>query len=52
MTAIPPKSSATARAAKNILSPFGIRFPKRDNTPNEKAMSVAIGMAHPLLSKP
>ena len=41
------KSSTIARAARNIFSPVGTLSPKRDKTPNAKAMSVAIGTPHP-----
>ena len=47
MTKMPPISSATAKVAKNIFSPMGTRFPNILNMPNEKAMSVAMGMALP-----
>ena len=44
---MPPKSSATASVAKNIFNPSGTRLPNIASTPNEKAMSVAIGIAQP-----
>ena len=43
-----PMSSTTARATSSTLSPMGQRFPKRERTPIAKAMSVAIGIPHPL----
>ena len=45
---IPPRSSATARAARKTLRPTGTRVLNTERTPNEKAISVAIGMARPL----
>ena len=36
-----------ARAVKKTFNEIGTLFPKRDNTPREKAMSVAEGIAHP-----
>ena len=47
MTMIPPRSSATASAARNIFRPSGTLLLKIDSTPNENAMSVAIGIATP-----
>ncbi len=47
MTRMPPKSSATANVAKNIFRPMGTRLPNMESTPNENAMSVAMGMAVP-----
>ena len=44
---MPPKSSATANVAKNIFRPMGTRLPNMESTPNENAMSVAMGMAVP-----
>ena len=44
---IPPRSSATASAARKILSPIGTLLSNIDSTPSENAMSVAIGMATP-----
>ena len=45
---IPPRSSATASAAKNTFKPIGTLVLNTANTPNENAISVAIGMAIPL----
>ena len=45
---IAPKSSIIAKAVKNTFSERGTLLPKRDNTPSEKAISVAEGMAQPL----
>ena len=42
-----PKSSIIAKAVKKTFNEIGTLFPKRDNTPREKAMSVADGIAHP-----
>ena len=47
MTMMPPRSSATANVARNTFSDSGTRLPNTDRTPNEKAMSVAIGTASP-----
>ena len=47
MTKMPPKSSATAKVARNIFRPMGTRLPNMESTPNENAMSVAIGIALP-----
>jgi hypothetical protein len=41
------RSSMMASAVRNILSEAGMRDPSIANTPNEKAMSVAVGMAQP-----
>ena len=48
MAMIPPRSSATAKAARNIFNPIGTLLLKTERTPREKAISVAIGMAIPL----
>ena len=45
---IPPRSSATASAARNTFRPIGTLLLKTESTPRENAMSVAIGMASPL----
>ena len=45
---MPPMSSTTARVVKKIFKDNGTRLPSIDSTPNEKAISVAIGMADPL----
>ena len=37
-----------ARAVRKTFNDSGILFPNKDKTPNEKAISVADGMAHPL----
>ncbi len=42
-----PKSSMMAKAVKNILSDKGTRLPSKEATPNEKAISVAMGMPQP-----
>ena len=47
ITRIPPISSTTAKAVRKIFRLRGTRFPSKLNTPNEKAISVAIGMASP-----
>ena len=47
---IAPKSSIIARAIKKTFKETGTRFPNNDNTPIEKAISVADGIAHPLES--
>ena len=44
---MPPRSSATARAARNIFRPMGTRVLNIESTPSENAMSVAIGIATP-----
>ena len=44
-----PKSSAIARAARNIFNEEGTRFPNSDITPNAKAISVAIGIPQPCI---
>ena len=45
---IPPRSSATAKAARKILRPTGTLLLNTERTPKENAISVAIGMAIPL----
>ena len=47
MMTIAPKSSMIARAVKNTFKDMGTLFPNKDNTPREKAMSVAEGIAQP-----
>ena len=42
---IPPRSSATAKAARKILRPTGTLLLNTERTPKENAISVAIGMA-------
>ena len=44
---MPPRSSATASAAKKIFKPMGTLLSKIDSTPRENAISVAIGIATP-----
>ena len=39
--------SEIARAVKNIFSDTGTLFPSKERTPNEKAISVAEGIAQP-----
>ena len=46
---IAPRSSIIAKAVKKTFNEIGTLFPKRDKTPNEKAISVAEGIAHPLI---
>jgi hypothetical protein len=48
MTETAPKSSTIARATKKVTSAGEIRFPKSITTLTAKAISVAIGMPHPL----
>ena len=43
-----PKSSIIASAVRKTLRDKGTLFPSNDKTPNEKAISVADGIAHPL----
>jgi hypothetical protein len=50
ITKIPPISSTTAKAVRKIFRLNGTRLPSRLSTPNEKAMSVAIGIAIPCVS--
>ena len=38
-----------AKAVKKTFRDNGTLFPSKDNTPSEKAMSVAEGMAHPFI---
>ena len=45
---MPPRSSATASAARKTFSPTGTLVLKIASTPRENAISVAIGMARPL----
>ena len=45
---IAPKSSIIASAVRKTFNDKGTLLPRRDKTPNEKAMSVAEGIAHPL----
>lgn len=46
---MPPISSTTANVVKNIFKEKGTREPSMARTPNEKAISVDIGIAAPLL---
>ena len=43
---IAPKSSIIAKAVKKTFKEIGTLEPSKDNTPIEKAISVAVGMAH------
>ena len=43
-----PKSSIIANAVKKTFNEMGTLLPSNDNTPSEKAMSVADGMAQPV----
>ena len=47
MIMIAPKSSIIAKANKKTFKEIGTRLPNNDNTPIEKAISVADGIAHP-----
>jgi len=47
-----PKSSIIARAVKKTLRDMGTLDPNKDNTPIEKAISVAEGIAQPLIVYP
>ena len=47
MITIAPKSSIIASAVKKTFKDNGTLLPKSDNTPNENAISVAEGIAHP-----
>ena len=42
-----PRSSIIAKAVRNIFKQIGTLDPSNDNIPNEKAISVADGIAHP-----
>jgi len=44
-----PKSSIMANAVKNIFKATGTRLPNKEAMPNVKAISVAVGIAQPLL---
>ena len=48
MITIAPKSSIIASAVRKTFNEIGTLFPNNDKTPNEKAMSVAYGIPHPL----
>ena len=47
MIIIAPRSSIIARAVKKTFKDNGTLEPNNDKTPNEKAMSVAEGIAQP-----
>ena len=47
MIKIAPRSSIIANAVKKTFNDNGTRFPNNDKTPNENAISVAEGIAHP-----
>ena len=47
MITIAPKSSIIANAVKKTFRDNGTLDPNNDNTPKEKAISVADGIAHP-----
>ena len=47
MITIAPRSSIIARAVKKTFRDSGTLFPNNESTPNEKAISVAEGIAHP-----
>ena len=49
---IPRKSSTTASVSRNARNAVGRRLPKMVRTANAKAMSVAMGMAHPSIAPP
>ena len=49
---IAPKSSIIAKAVKKTFNDIGTLEPNNDKTPKEKAISVADGIAHPLLMFP
>ena len=49
---IPPISSTTAKAVRNIFRLKGTFLPRSERTPREKAMSVAMGMAAPRMAGP
>ena len=49
MIKIAPRSSIIARAVKKTLSDIGTLDPSNDKIPNEKAISVAEGIAQPLI---
>ena len=46
---IAPRSSIIANAVKKTFNEIGTLDPSKDNTPSEKAISVAEGIAHPLI---
>ena len=47
MISIAPRSSIIASAVKKIFNEIGTLDPRRDKIPNEKAISVADGIAQP-----
>ena len=52
MITIAPKSSIIAKAVKNTFNERGTLLPNNDNTPKEKAISVADGIAQPFNVSP
>ena len=52
MITIAPKSSIIANAVKNTFNERGTLLPNNDNTPKEKAISVADGIAQPFNVSP
>ena len=49
MINIAPRSSIIARAVKKTFKDIGTLEPSKDRIPKEKAISVAEGIAHPLI---
>ena len=49
MIKIAPRSSIIANAVKKTFKEIGTLDPSKDKIPREKAMSVAAGIAHPLI---
>ena len=49
---IPPISSTTAKAVRKIFKLNGTFLPRSERTPREKAISVAMGMAAPRMTRP
>ena len=47
ITKIAPRSSIMASAINKIFKPTGTRFPNKEQTPKEKAISVAVGIPQP-----
>ena len=47
MISIAPRSSIIAKAVKNIFNDIGTLEPSKESIPNEKAISVAEGIAQP-----
>lgn len=50
ITITAPRTSTRANANKNILRASGTLLPNSDNTPKEKAISVAIGIPQPAIA--